>query len=675
MKIKSLSLAAFLVALGHSAAIAQTEIPTFQIDEDLENNSQEEIPVTPINLNETYDFEFTIIDEILNQAIYAPLRQESTVKESTRAAYVINREQIEAQGYRTVNEALRYFPGVFIDSSAGNRLGALSSQIIRGGNSSAQTLILLDGRPINTFNDGRFDLSSLSTSNVERIELIPGGGSTLFGSNAIAGVINIVTREPEANAGWVAEVGAEIGNLGYNRQEIAASYSEKNSAVRIAYDRTAAENDYDYDNGTFTGTRENAEADLQNINLLASTKIGDRHELRFNGIYSSKDIGVPGSIDDVSLFSSRSLTANQYSDDWLLSLELQSRLGNADDSQLTARVFADFGDLFFVNRESFIDTELDNSSVGVQVQHDWQFTENQGITYGVDYRSSDIIATSFDVVDYDENLSQGALFARYSARVSPEVDLNLGIRQDFNSLADGSFTSPSAGIKWQAGDRTALRANYARNFRVPTALDLYFPGFSNPDLSPETSNSFDIGIDQEIGDRALFRLTYFNNTIDDAINFVFDPVTFAGQPENIGKVRNQGLEAELSLQFNETLRGFVNYTMNNSKILEDNDASVIDNEVRFAGTDFFNVGLAYENRRGAYVGLFLKHVGDRVTNNTNTASLDSYTNVDIRARYPINENVNLTASWENIFDEDFEVFDNFPGVGSRFQIGVNAKFR
>lgn len=657
MTAKSLSLAALLLVASTSTAIAQEETPT-----------------TPVEDFETYDFEFNIIDDILNQPVYAPFRQESTVKESTRPAYVINREQIEAQGYRTVNEALRYFPGILTDSSAGNRLGALSSQITRGGNSSSQTLILLDGRPINTFNDGRFDLSSLSTTNVERIELIPGGGSTLFGSNAIAGVINIVTRQPAADAGWETEVGAEIGNLGYNRQELAVSYSEDNSAVRIAYDRTAAENDYDYDTGTFSGTRENAEADLQNINLLASTKIGDRHELRFNGIYSSKDIGVPGSVDDVSFFSSRSLTANQYSDDWLLSLELQSRLGNADDSQLTTRVFADFGDLFFVDPGS-IETELDNSSVGIQVQHNWQFTPNQAITYGVDYRSSDIIATSFNTVSYDENLSQGAIFARYAANISPEVDINLGIRQDFNSLAEGSFTSPSAGVKWQAGDLTSLRANYARNFRVPTALDLYFPGFSNPNLSPETSNSFDVGIDQKIGDRALFRLTYFHNTIDDAINFVFDPVTFTGQPENIGKVRNQGIEAELSLQLNETLRSFVNYTMNNSKILEDNNPDVIDNEVRFAGTDFFNIGLAYENRRGAYVGLFLKHVGDRVTNNTNTASLDSYTNVDIRARYPINENVNLTASWENVFDKNYEVFDDFPGVGSRFQIGVNAKFR
>lgn len=678
LKLQFLVFSIFAILLGQGMAIAQdnillempvdnADIPTENIDGSLEDDFLEAAD------DDVPDFEINVVGEILDQPIYAPFRDELTVRDSTHPAYVINREQIEAQGYRTVNEALRYFPGVFIDSSAGNRLGALSSQITRGGNVSSQTLILLDGRPLNLLNSGRFDLSSISTTNVERVEFIPGGGSTLFGSNAIAGIINIVTRQPEENAGFAGTVGFEIGNLGYNREEIAVSYGEKNSSVRLAYDRTVAENDYDYDNGTFSGTRENAEANLQNVNLLATTKLNDRNELRFNTIYASKDIGVPGSIDDVSLFSSRSLTANQYSNDWLLSLELQSRLGNADDSYLTTRLYGDFNDVL-LNNTGRPDFELDNNSLGAQIQHSWQFTPNQSIVYGADYRSSDVVSTNGTSTNYDENLSQGALFARYSANVSPEFKVNLGLRQDFNSLADGSFTSPSAGFRWQAGNFTSIRGNYARNFRVPTALDLYFPGFSNPNLSPETSNSFDIGIDQEIGDRALIRLTYFNNTIDDAITFVSDPVTFAGQPENIGKARNQGLEAEITVQLSKNFKSFINYTMNNSEILEDNNAAVVGNEVRFAGTDYFNIGLAYEDD-GAYVGLFLKHVGDRVTDNANTASLDSYTNVDLRARYAINNDVSLTASWENIFDEDFEVFQNFPGVGSRVQFGISAKFR
>lgn len=188
---------------------------------------------------------------------------------------------------------------------------------------------------------------------------------------------------------------------------------------------------------------------------------------------------------------------------------------------------------------------------------------------------------------------------------------------------------------------------------------------------PELGNSFDLGVDHRFSDRALVRLTYFNNTLDDAI--VFDLGTFT--PQNVRKARNQGLEAEVTLQLSRSLSAFANYTWNNSEILADADPTVVGNEVAFAGTDYFNVGLAYENPQGIYAGIFLKRVGDRLTNNANTESLAGYTNLDLRARYPISDTVNLTASVENLFDADFETFPAYPGVGRRFQIGVNAQFR
>ncbi|OKH18323.1 TonB-dependent receptor [[Limnothrix rosea] IAM M-220] len=667
MKIKSLPLATLILVASNVAAIAQTETPEILVDE-----TPEGVQIIPINEAENFDFEFSIIDEILNQPIYAPFRQEGTVQDSSRPAYVINREQIEAQGYRTVNEALKYFPGVFVDSTAGVQLGAQSAQILRGANSNSQTLILLDGRPINTFNVGTFDLSNLTTSNVERIELLPGGSSTLFGSSAIGGVINIVTRQPELNGGWSATIGGEIGTLGYNNQEVAVNYGGEKSTVRLAYNRTAAENDFDFklENLGLSGTRENAQAEIQNLNFQATSLLGDRHKLSFNGLYTDKDIGVPGGFPNPAL--------EQFAEveNWLLSLQLDSRLGNGDDSTLITRIFADFADNLDKNPAgpfpfTFI---TENESFGGQIQHNWQFAKNQNITYGFDYRSEDIVAKNAFGTLYDGNLSQGAIFANYTAGITPELTTTLGLRQDFNSLAEGSFTSPSAGLLWQAGENTSIRANYARNFRTPTSTDLFFPGSANPNLKPEIGNSFDIGIDQKFGRNALLRLTYFNNTIDDAI--VLDP-TFT--PFNLGKARNQGLEAELTVQLSNSVYAFANYTMNNSKILEDSNASVIGNEVRFAGTDFFNIGIAYENPQGFYAGLFVKHVGDRLTNNTNTASLESYTTVDLRTRYAITDNVNLTASWENILAEDYITFSgfsgDFPGVGSRFQIGVNATFR
>ncbi len=662
MKISLLTYCVFAVCLAALPLAAQ--------------ENEETDTTQPAEEFERYEFEFTIIDDILNQTIFAPFRREGTVKESSRPAYVIDRQQIEAQGFRTVNEALRYLPGIFNDGTAGVQLGAESGQIIRGGNKSSQTLILLDGRPINQLGFfGRFDLSNITVDSVERIELIPGGGSTLYGSNAIGGVINIVTRQPELNQGTAADLGVSIGSFGYNQQRVAVSHGAEKVAVRLAYDRTAADNDFDFDlvSTDLSGVRDNADVNINNLNFQVLGELGDRHKLRFNSLYLTKDLGVPGGVPVAGTFNSLSPNAQQYTEDLLLSLELQSRLGNSDDSQLTTRIFADFNNYYFENPDGFFPVEDDvtSRSLGTQIQHNWQLDDTQSIAYGFDYRHVSTNNVTSGIENYDEDINQGALFARYEVDLTPELTANFGLRQDFNSLAGGSFTSPSAGILWQAGETTTIRANYARNFRVPTGIDLFFPGFSNPDLTPEIGNSFDVGIDQRFGDRALLRLTYFNNTINDAINF--DLTTF--EPSNIGKVRGQGLEAELNVQLAKNIYGFVNYTLNDSEILDDPNPAIEGNELPFAGTDVFNIGVAYENPEGVYVGLFLKNVGDRLTNSSNTQSLPSYTNIDLRARYPISDNLNATASWENIFDTDYEVFPGFPGLGSRFQIGLNASFR
>ncbi len=126
------------------------------------------------------DIELTVIGEILDQPVFTPFRREGKVRDATRPVYVINREEIEAQGARTVKEALRFLPGILPDGTVGTEIGGLSGQFIRGSN-TGQVLILLNGRPVNNLGSGGFDLSEITTDIVERVEVLPGGGSTLYG--------------------------------------------------------------------------------------------------------------------------------------------------------------------------------------------------------------------------------------------------------------------------------------------------------------------------------------------------------------------------------------------------------------------------------------------------------------------------------------------------------------
>ncbi|MEO1181276.1 MAG: TonB-dependent receptor plug domain-containing protein, partial [Cyanobacteria bacterium J06636_28] len=339
-----------------------------------------------------------VVERILDQPVYSPFRREGTVRESTQPVYVINRDQIEAQGARTVDEALRYLPGVLSEGTAGGQLGAQSGQFIRG-NGSSQTLILLDGRPINEVGAfGAFDLSNFTTDAVEQIEVLPGGGSVLYGSNAVGGVINIITRRPEAD-GIEATTGFDLGSFGYNSQVLQVRGATGNIDWTLGYNRTDADNDFPFSLTTtdFEDTRTNAEVLYNNLNLQLATDLNERNRIRFGALYLTKDLGVPGGVPIPGSISGgfNGLTAddNQYTENLLLDLAYEAELGQGDDSLLTARIFGDFLESTFsdpVADNSFdspSEDSVDQTSLGGQLQHAWQFADNQNITYGIDYRN------------------------------------------------------------------------------------------------------------------------------------------------------------------------------------------------------------------------------------------------------------------------------------------------
>ena len=178
--------------------------------------------------------EIIVTDRVLNKPIFSPFRQEGTVRDATRPAYVITQEEIKAQGARNVREALKSLPGVLGDGTVGTEVNSLSGQFIRGSNSN-QVLILLDGRPINNLGTGAFDLSEISSDIIERVEVLPGGGSTLYGSDAIGGIISIITKRPSQKT--EASVGFSIGDLGYNELRLSLGGKVENLSYLLNYDR------------------------------------------------------------------------------------------------------------------------------------------------------------------------------------------------------------------------------------------------------------------------------------------------------------------------------------------------------------------------------------------------------------------------------------------------------
>lgn len=653
--------------------------------------------------------ELTVTGRELNKPIYSPFRQEGTVRDATRPAYVITKEEIQAQGARTVREALKFLPGILGDGTVGTEVNALSGQFIRGSN-PGQVLILLDGRPVNNLGSGGFDLSEISTDIIERVEVLPGGGSTLYGSDAIGGIINIITTRPTGKPS--GNIRLQVGNLGYNEQGISIGGKVGNASLLLDYNRVQAQNNYKFSVAGVEGKRTNNDVIYNNVRSRIELDLNPRSKLSLNVLYLPKEQGSPGGIPvpnpifGQGFFNSLTDNNRKYTDQVLSDLNWQQKLGAGEDSTLTARVYLDFLNTRFDSKTAFAETlsasrglvtsaitpqtqrqfDTRQRSLGFQLQHSWQFAKSQSITYGVDYRNTGVqntiknLTTEIVTRNYDDQISQGAVFAQYVADITPNLRTTIGLRQDFSSLAEGSATTPAIGLKWNLGD-TTLRANYIRNFRTPTLLNLFSANptnIGNPDLKPEVGDSFDAGVDQKLGSWGLLRLTAFQNTISNVIAFqrIAPPVDgISGTYENIGLVRTRGIEASLNLRLARNIYAFANYTINDPEIRRDANPSVVGKELRFAGADKLGLGVSYENTQGWYVGLLMNSLGSYPTDNLNTESLPGYTTFDFRFLVPLlDRRLALSGGVENIFAQRFELFAGFPDAGRTFRTGLNWQF-
>ncbi len=669
------------------------------------------LPARSDDLDEEEE-ELIIIERILRQPVSTPGRGDATLQNSTRPTYVINREEMEQRGARTVREALRFLPGILGDGTVGSQVNSLSGQFIRGSN-TGQVLILLDGRPVNNLGSGGFDLSELTTDGIERIEVLPGGGSTLYGSDAIGGIINIITRRAGQKP-FNARVSSSFGSYGYDDQTLQVDGTVDPVRYFFSYNRIQAEYNFPFSipEVGFRGTRRNGDTLYNNLNARLEFKLGDRATLSFNTLYLPKQQGVPGGVPipfpafGQGFFNSLTDNNRKYTDQVLSDVTLQAQLGAGTDSLLTARLYLDFLNTRFDNRTTFADTlsvvrgvpilrrtaqtqqrfQTKQRSLGIQVQHNWKLAANQTLIYGFDYRSTNVenltqnLVTDVARINYDDRVSQGAVFAQYAIDIVPQFTLTAGLRQDLSSLRNGSALSPAVGAKLLLGDSTTLRANYIRNFRTPTLANLFNANptnIGNPDLKPERGNSLDVGIDQKIGDFALLRLTYYNNTISDLIAFkrIAPPVDgISGTWQNLGKVRSQGLEAALNVQIAPNVYALVGYTLNDPKILESVNPNEKGQELRFAGADKLNLGLWYENRFGWYAGLLMNSLGRYPTDNRNTEFLPGYTTFDLRLRVPLTPQLTVNFGIENIFNQRYQVFPGFPDAGRIFQGGIRYEF-
>lgn len=560
---------------------------------------------------------------------------------------VIDRDEIERRNKTTVAELLRSVPGLEVAQSGGP--GKTTSVFIRGGNSS-HTLVTLDGVRVNGNTTGAFDFSDLTADNLERIEIVRGPQGLLHGSEAVSGAINIVTRRGQGPAR--VQVRGALGSDDYSRFGLGVQGGDERfdysfSASRLSTDGVSAA-DEDAGNGETDPWRNTTVS-----GRLGGAVLGDgRLDLALR--YSDGDTSVDGFTfgvgpsDDLNAAQERqqfvgALTlVKPVTERWTQTLRVS---GNRDEllGEDPDNVFSNF-EIISENTEAMTRADLSLGS---------------GDTLSVGYRYEERQADN--VGSFAEDLVIRSVFAEGLWSWGERFDLSLGARNDDHSVF-GDETTYRASLSVRAGGIGRFHASTGTGFKAPTFNDLYFPGFGNPDLSPETSSGYDAGFELSFDEENLvIDVTWFDTEFEDLIIFTF-PAGFI----NVAEATSEGVELTLSWQPRESLHLHASHTYNETEDLATGLQLARRPENRSTLGASFDLG---DKLRGSAT-LFV--VDGRI--DSDGADMDDYERLDLALDYRWNAWLRPFVRIENLLDSNYSEIPGFTTPGFTVAVGTHLDF-
>lgn len=574
-------------------------------------------------------------------------RAEAEPSEVGSAVTVISRSEIELRNATNVAELLRTVPGLAVVRGGGP--GQLTSVFMRGG-SSSQTLVLIDGVRVNDPNGGAYNFADLSTDQLERIEIVRGPQSTLYGSEAVAGVIQLFTRR--GGDGFRVSGLAEVGEASSERLRLSLEGGDD----RFDWMLTVSDESTD---GVSAASERRGNTELDPYeNTSASLALGfdvgaegrlDLTLRTFDTETANDGFDfILGPVDDLDALQEREGTtgslayAGQWGENWRQSVTV----GFSDDELIgtdPTNFFSNF---------SILGERLEVTS-----QSDLTLSERDVLTLGLAYEKR----TGESVGNFDESVDITSAFLQ-NAWSGDRFHLTAGLRFDDHSEF-GDETTWRLATSWDLGASTRLHGSFGTGFKAPTLNDLFFPFFSNPDLVPETSEAFDIGIEHRFaGDKLRVDLTYFDMDFEDLI--AFDFVTFL--PQNIAEATSSGVELVVEYRPNANVQILASHTYNDTEDLATGEPLARRPESKTTLQLFVR---PVEDLVGT---LSLVSAADRI--DSDGTPMDDYERVDLSLRYTLRPGLEPYLRVENLFDDEYEEIPGFTAPGSLAVVGLGFSF-
>jgi vitamin B12 transporter len=586
----------------------------------------------------------------LDPVIVTATRTPINVDESLSSVTVITRADIERLQPVSVIDLLNGLPGVTFAQSGG--IGEQSSLFLRGTNST-HTLVLIDGVRIGSITAGLAAFEQIPVEQIDRIEIVRGPRSSLYGADAIGGVIQIFTRHGQRDGGVTPSLSVTTGSNGFVNSQVGLSGGDAHAwyNVSLGGEYTSGINACRVGAGeVFQGcfVDEPDDDSYRNFNGSANGgyRWGNGTELALTWLRSKSDVNFDGSpYGGNQAVNQQEVAGARLS---FSPLDLWKVTLNAGQSRDDSQTYYDgtyLGQYVPRTATGYADSRRNQASW----QNDITLAAGQVLTVGLDYQQEHIAS---DIGYLDSTRGDAGTYAQYQGTFG-QNEIALSARHDHNDQF-GNHDTGAAAWGYHFDDGLQLTASYGSAFHAPTFNDLYYPyGSGNPALKPESSRSAELGLSQK-ADIWNWALNAYQTRINQLItldgNFV---------PQNVSEARIRGLEA----QFGVTLQGWRMQTyLTAMQPLNDDGGANNGNLLPRRPERTARVEL--DKTFGAFaVGGTFNADGKRYDDLANQHRLGGYTTTDLRASYAFAANWKVEARLANIFDRDYETsyYFNQPG--------------
>ena len=619
------------------------------------------------------------LDEVVLTANKYPRKQQETGKVIT----VIDRRQLEKSPGKTLGELLNTVAGTTIIGANNN--GGTNQTVSLRGASAGNTLILLDGIPVNdpSVISNYFDLNFISLEQVERIEILKGGQSTLYGSDAVAGVINIISKKAPSNK--VSVTGNFSGGSYHTlQQNLGLSGSSGSSNYSIHYTHLGSDGFSTANDSTGEGRFDNDFINQHVISARAGTKLAKNFLAQLFGTYSNYKTGLDASAftDDrdytainKNLQAGMGLQYNHATGNTKFSYSYhQSKRDYRDDSLHKSNPFAYYSRSSYTGRTHFL-----------EIYNNWKW-EHVELLVGTDYRFNNTDQSYFSTGIYGPYSAEplSASMHQWSPYLSAVYTrdgliMEAGGRWNRHSEYGNNFTF-TFNPAYLINDRLKFFANLYSAFKTPTLYQLFDPFAGNIDLLPEKGMISEAGV-AYTGQHARVRMTGFYRKTRDAIVYTFNPFTFESRYQNASEQSNYGLELEGNINIGSVgIRGNYTYTDGSTRSGYDGTGSPLPKDTSYFNLyripkHALNVHAGWQANKKLFLSAQVRAVSKReeFVYGSHPSILDGYTTVDLYGEYKLEKIIKLFVDLKNVTDTEY--FDILGYNSRRFNFTIGVCFR